>query len=230
MQNNPHGYIRPDRRKPSLEVLKERQEIQEAFKKRWGLEEVDPASLTEPIPNYLDRVALVRFNPEKRPEQDTSYTKLCELVRARWKKSPPACAAVINFLPIPLFSDSVLPVLRFPGCCVPASPKYGLFGLKTFTEPFIEPFFQPNGKAVPFEWYPIQLAQEFVKKNPEGVVVKVFESVLPEIIEGPEIDLARQEAHAWCMRQAEEPIIINGLPCPSPWKDIAIRRLLDLVR
>lgn len=213
---------------PSARELRERLAIQEGFKKQWGWEEVDPATIPEPLPDHLDGTSLIRFNPWNRPESNPRYTRLCEKVRERWAASPPACAAVINFLPIPLFSDSMLPPLRFPGCQVPAAKGPGKFGLKTFLEAFIEPAFQPDGGPFPFDWYPIQLAQEFVKTNPEGVAVIVFESVLPDVIQGPEIDLAQQEATAWCKRHAEEPIVIDDQPYPSPWKDIAIRRLIDL--
>ena len=117
--------------------------------------------------DFSSTVGIIKF--KERPEQNLVFARRREIIRARWQERPLPIASVFNFLPIPLFSDSTLPPLKYPGCIVPAAIGNTRYAIKTFTEGFIESYYgfeneeDKDQTLLAKEWSPLELAQAFSK-------------------------------------------------------------------
>ena len=148
--------------------------------------------------SFSHNVGILKFTG--RPEQNPRYARLCERIRARWKENPLPAASVINFMPIPLHSDSTLAPLKYPGCIVPAAVGATRYAVKTFTEGFIEPCYSIPDLPDPFEWAPQHMAEEFIKLNPKGVRVVLGD--LASFDENSELfKIASLEAIEWTIHE-----------------------------
>lgn len=102
---------------------------------------------------------------------DKQYERNLASVQGRLNAIGVMTATVINFLPIPLVSDSCIDLLK-PTKARILPPKDGEdFSSYVFGEAFIEPSrMGVDSPLIAVDWHPIQLAQEFSRINPKGVM------------------------------------------------------------
>ncbi|MDE2102975.1 MAG: hypothetical protein KGL39_37370 [Patescibacteria group bacterium] len=102
---------------------------------------------------------------------DKQYERNRASVENRLKAIGVLTATVINFLPIPLVSDSTLFPLKPTRCKVPGPKDHEKYGIFVFDQAWIEHTRQGiDSPMIAWEYHPIELASEFSRLHPRGVM------------------------------------------------------------
>jgi len=102
---------------------------------------------------------------------DMQFERNKKSVESRLKAIGVMTATVVNFLPIPLVSDSTLWPLKSTHAKVRAPKDTEDFTVFTFADAHIEPTRQGvDSPLIAWEYHPIELASEYVRTNPKGVM------------------------------------------------------------